>query len=204
MEYFTRSLMHAESIGLIKGIQATNKSIAISHLLFADDCMLFFHASDKGIQQIKEILHKFSLLSGEIINFNKSSAFIAGAITPEHKQRILNSLGVKQLINADKYLGLSILLEKSKTKSFASVKDSYEHRLQGWCSKTLNLATRTTLIRSVLDAMPAHYMINFRLPKTLITKLELIQRKFWWGRKKIGVIIQLLGIHSAYRRKKEG
>ncbi|XP_026436024.1 uncharacterized protein LOC113333869 [Papaver somniferum] len=166
MEYLARSLIVAESLNLLKGIKVAKNSIFINHLLFADDCMLFFNADKTSIAQVKTCLKQFSELSGQLINFSKSSAFIKGDLLYEDKLSIQNELGVKELCTSDKYLGLPILLGKSKNNSFRSIQDSYEHRFQG-CVQRL-------LIRQ----QGQHW-----LPRNIISKLDSIQRKFWWGHK---------------------
>ncbi|XP_026433777.1 uncharacterized protein LOC113331264 [Papaver somniferum] len=118
-----------------------------------------------------------------LINYSKSSAFICGDISQEEKLSITTRLGVKKLCSSDKYLGLPILLGKSKVSSFHSLKDSYNKRFSGWNSKTLNQAARTTMVKSVLNSIPAHYMSNFKMPKTTLQQLDTLQRNFWWGHK---------------------
>ncbi|XP_026458988.1 uncharacterized protein LOC113359595 [Papaver somniferum] len=109
------------------------------------------------------IIDNFGKLSGQMINFLKSAAFIAGDISDERKHYIKNKLGVKELCTSDKYLGLPILPGKSKASPFESLSDAFANRLQGWNSKTLNQAARTTLVKAVLNTIPAHYMGNFRI-----------------------------------------
>ena len=40
---------------------------------------------------------------------------------------------------------------------------------------------RVTLIRSTLSSMPAYFMSLYRIPRTIILRLEKIQRDFLWG-----------------------
>lgn len=101
----------------------------------------------------------------------------------EEKQSIVKTLGVKQLCSSDKYLGVPILLGKNKVKSFHSINEAFENKLQGWNSKILNLTSRSTMVKEVLNTIPTHYMGNFKLPKHTINKLNVIHRKFWWGYK---------------------
>ncbi|XP_026428945.1 uncharacterized protein LOC113324878 [Papaver somniferum] len=179
IEYLVISLMHAEARNLLRGIQVVKNSISANHLLFADDCILFFHADYSSINQVQSCLQNFSNISGQLINFSKSSAFVTSDLSDDAKRDIKNKLRFKQLSSSDKYLGLPILLGKSKTSSFRPIQDSYENRFQGWCSKTLNQAAKTTLVNSFLNSIPSHYMnegsLAFRnLEKfniSLITKL---------------------------------
>lgn len=46
-----------------------------SHLLFADNCFLFFWATLEECNNMKSILTTYELASGQAINYNKSSIF---------------------------------------------------------------------------------------------------------------------------------
>ncbi|XP_026428455.1 uncharacterized protein LOC113324353 [Papaver somniferum] len=152
-------------------------------LIHQYDCLLFLQVDDKTITNVLNILDNFGKLSGQMINFSKAAAFIAGDVTDERKNQIKIKLGVKELTTSDKYLGLPILLGKSKSISFASLFDAFANRLQGWNPKTLNQAARTTLLKAVLNTISSHYMGNFKIPYCVIKKLDSIQRRFWWGNK---------------------
>lgn len=57
-------LHHAERTGLIKGIQLVQGGPTVSHLLFADDSLLLFEATQDSIQVINQILHVYEMGSG--------------------------------------------------------------------------------------------------------------------------------------------
>ncbi|KAA3476740.1 reverse transcriptase [Gossypium australe] len=59
--------------GLLKGVKASRSRPQISHLLFADDCILFNEASSRGANLLKEILRKYRRCSGQRVNFDKST-----------------------------------------------------------------------------------------------------------------------------------
>ncbi|GJR37725.1 putative RNA-directed DNA polymerase, eukaryota, reverse transcriptase zinc-binding domain protein [Tanacetum coccineum] len=54
-------------------------------------------------------------------------------------------------------------------------------RLSKWKSKSLSIGRRVTLIKTVLNSLGVYYFSNFKTPKKIITKLENIRRKFFWG-----------------------
>lgn len=39
---------------------------------FADDSLLFFKATPQSCEEVKDVLHKFGIILGEFINYNKS------------------------------------------------------------------------------------------------------------------------------------
>ncbi|KAA3469444.1 reverse transcriptase [Gossypium australe] len=104
--------------GFIKGAKASRQGPAISHLLFADDCIIFGEASHKGATVLKEILQEYESCSGQCMNFTKSIVFFSPNSTKEDKAMVSQLLGVKIATNPEKYLGLPNMIERRKKESF--------------------------------------------------------------------------------------
>lgn len=45
--------------GKLKGVRASRKGLGISHLLFADDCILFTEATTKGLRVLKGVMKEY-------------------------------------------------------------------------------------------------------------------------------------------------
>ena len=60
---------------LARGVRVGVHSPWISHLLFADDCLLFTQASEKGSQRLMDILNLYQRGSGQLVNMSKSANF---------------------------------------------------------------------------------------------------------------------------------
>ncbi|KAL9683131.1 hypothetical protein QQ045_014947 [Rhodiola kirilowii] len=63
-----------EDVGLIEGIKICKNAPIISHLMFADDFMLFIKAEKDAVRWIKDILDRYEAVSGQKVNFRKSEA----------------------------------------------------------------------------------------------------------------------------------
>lgn len=61
-----------EDLNMFKGIKMARRGPSISHLLFADDALLFFKTSQDACLHIQNISNRFCLISGSKINFQKS------------------------------------------------------------------------------------------------------------------------------------
>ncbi|KAA3479888.1 reverse transcriptase [Gossypium australe] len=87
----------AKAGNILKGVKASRSGPAISHLLFADDCILFTEATERGAHSLKQILKEHEMSSGQCVNYDKSIG-----------ERIAISyiLGVRRLTNPERYLGL--------------------------------------------------------------------------------------------------
>lgn len=59
--------------------------------------------------------------------------------------------------------------------------DRFEKKLAVWKRKYINFGGRLTLIKSTLGCLPQFYMSMFKMPKTVVKRLEKIQRQFLWG-----------------------
>ncbi|KAL0448757.1 UNVERIFIED_CONTAM: putative mitochondrial protein [Sesamum latifolium] len=62
-EAFSGMIRKAERAGLIQGIAISRTAPLVSHLLFADDTLIFFQASEEALQCIKDILLSFEQTS---------------------------------------------------------------------------------------------------------------------------------------------
>lgn len=60
------------------GYHPLGRNPKISHLDFSDDIMLFFDGKDSSLQEITYTLDRFQLLSGLMMNKEKTSLFHAG------------------------------------------------------------------------------------------------------------------------------
>ena len=86
----------------------------ITHLFFADDNLVFCKAKDQECQKLVDILNSYEAASGQNINTDKSSVFFSPNSPQEKKESILNILGPMQDSKHNKYLGLPIIIGKSK------------------------------------------------------------------------------------------
>lgn len=81
--------------------------VAVSHLLFADDVLIF--ASDSATAEVagnlKRFLHDFSIHSGLSTNWGKSSIFFSNCTT-DSMAAISSILNIQQRSLPVKYLGL--------------------------------------------------------------------------------------------------
>ena len=53
--------------------------ISVSHIIFADDLMVFLRADKRNARRLKLLLDEFSSLSGLTIKYHKSEIFFGGA-----------------------------------------------------------------------------------------------------------------------------
>lgn len=83
-EVFSSLLLQAERKNHISGLRFA-KDVTISHLIFADDSLVFSTASVTECKHLKEIFDRYEKASGQIFNFDKSSMFFGGKIPEGQK-----------------------------------------------------------------------------------------------------------------------
>ncbi|KAA3488532.1 non-ltr retroelement reverse transcriptase [Gossypium australe] len=131
------SLMRsAKKDGLVKGAKASRRGPEISHLLFADDCMMFGEATKQGAKNMKDILKEYESCSGQCVNFNKSTIFYSSNTTVEAKEVVSSLLGVRSSSSPEKYLGLPNVVGKRKKEAFQSILDKITLRIESWSTSS--------------------------------------------------------------------
>lgn len=79
-EVFSNLLICAERQSLIHGLRF-DKNVTISHLLFADDSLVFTRASTEDCSQLKAIFDCHATATGQLFNYDKSSMFFSRKIS---------------------------------------------------------------------------------------------------------------------------
>ncbi|KAL4274732.1 hypothetical protein AHAS_Ahas20G0036600 [Arachis hypogaea] len=142
-------------------LRIKNQGPAISHLLFADDLLIFVEATVDQIENVMVTMEEFCNISGLKISPTKTT--------------IVFSNNVKQNI-------------KNQIKMYAIIKKSHvwgervQSKLKGWKAQCLSLARRITLAKSVLGPIANFEMQHDRVPKGIYLEIKKAQRRFIWGR----------------------
>jgi hypothetical protein len=178
---FSRLMFKEECFGSLQGLQIDRNCLAIHHLLFADDLLIFGKATVLVAASIKSCLDKYCKWSVQSINASKSSIRFSKNILPSKIAAISNFFPYPSNHGTSLYLGLPILMGKSKKRAFQGIMDKVLSRIAGWRAKTLSQVGRLILIKSAVVALPSYAMSTFLLPKSLCSELDRIFKKFWWG-----------------------
>ena len=171
----------AETHNNILGTRVCRDAPSVSHLLFADDCFLFFRVEEAQTQIMKDILLKYEAVSGQSINLPKFEIFYSQNFAENLKNAIAHILGVCAVLGTGKYLGLPSMIGRDRNAIFAYIKDRVWQKINSWSSKCLSKAGREVMIKSVLQAIPLYVMSIFQLSSNLIISIEKMMNSFWWS-----------------------
>lgn len=162
----------AERSGYIHGIKICRRAPIVSHLLFADDSLLFMRAVDQEVEFVKDLLHRYELASGQAINFDKSAMIFSNNVQQQRRRSLAGILGVQEKTDVGNYLGIPSLIGKNKRQTFQYIKDRIWKKVSSWKGKTLSMAGREVLIKSVAQAIPAYCMSMYLLPPSLGDEIQ--------------------------------
>ncbi|KAL0322048.1 UNVERIFIED_CONTAM: hypothetical protein Scaly_2501200 [Sesamum calycinum] len=88
-------------------------------------------ASEEQLGEIRRILGLYVRVSGQEVNFGKSSMVVSGGWPEAVKHYLASILGVRLVAQHNKYLGLSAVGERSRKELFRSIRDQLWERIFG-------------------------------------------------------------------------
>ncbi|KAL0314573.1 UNVERIFIED_CONTAM: putative mitochondrial protein [Sesamum angustifolium] len=179
-EAFSALLQREERGGRLQGVAVCRRAPRVSHLLFADDTLIFCQAKVDAAWCILEVLDNFGRAAGQEINFAKSSVVFSRNTVASLRDEIQGILNIRVEGRHDLYLGLPSVVGKTRRSVFQSIRDRVWNRINGWNERNLSQAGKEILIKAVAQAIPTYAMGCFRLPISLIKELQSMVANFWW------------------------
>jgi len=116
-------IRRVEARGDLRGTSVCRGAPPVTHLLFTDDCFLFFKATEIQAQVMHSILSTYEVASDQAISLPKSEIFYSRKVSDTLQHSITNIMGVQVVLGTCKYLGLPSMIGKNRTSVFSYVKD---------------------------------------------------------------------------------
>jgi hypothetical protein len=88
---------------LVEPVKVCRRAPEVSHLLFADDTLLFFKASPQQSQNVSEIIDAYAAATGQLINRAKCSILFSPGCPPTTRTIIIQTLQVQEPKFEEKY-----------------------------------------------------------------------------------------------------
>eukprot|EP00253_Pinus_taeda_P014894 PITA_14894 len=153
----------------------------INHAQFADDTLLLGGASINSARSFKKELDICKEASGSKINYSKITIY-GWNCSVKDLADIARLLEIKvcQTWESFKYLGIPIFKSTPKVTHWMPLLDKLKLRIQAWGTSWLNTAGKIILIKSVLISMPLFQHSILLAPKTFLSKMDGMLRRFLW------------------------
>ena len=175
-------MKRAEGAGLLQGFRVDGRwggGVCVSHLLFADDTILFCDADEE------QILHVRMLLLCLKVNALKSEMVPIGEVP--NVLVLAEILGCRIGSLPMTYLGMPLGASHKSPTIWNPILEKIEHKLAGW-KKYLSKGGRLTLLKSTLSSLPTYFLSLFTIPTHVANKLKGCKgiscggtpRHIWW------------------------
>ncbi|XP_074305590.1 uncharacterized protein LOC141640808 [Silene latifolia] len=123
--------------------------LKMTHLMFADDLLLFCKGDIKSVTILMEAFKVFTATTGLTISSEKSDIYMNGVVSDEAKA-ILDVTGFKRGVLPFKYLWVCISHKKLSKIDCNILVDKMLARFRGWNKRKLSYSARLVLVKAVL------------------------------------------------------
>lgn len=180
-DLLSRLLTRAEQNGLISGVKLSRLSPKVTHLMYADDLVIYTKATPEEATHVSHCLRHYCHWTGQAINWHKSAIHFSSNTPTLARTEICHTMGIQECQHKETYLGHPFCKFKSKSKVYKVVLEKMENKISGWKKRALSMAGHTVLIKSMVQAVPLHVMQSFLLSHALLKKMDRRIKNFFWG-----------------------
>ncbi|XP_020270848.1 uncharacterized protein LOC109846037 [Asparagus officinalis] len=181
MEYLTRMLNLLKDDKNFK-FHPKCKNLNITHLVFADDLLLFCKGDPYSVNRLYQCVEYFGACSGLEANPAKCSIFYSG-VSDETKHEISNSLGFPEGSLPIRYLGLPLISKRMSYIDCNPLLLKISNQFQSCMNnKSLSYARRIQIIKSVILGIQNFWTSSYILPVKVLQKIDELCRCFLWGK----------------------
>ncbi|XP_013617795.1 PREDICTED: uncharacterized protein LOC106324361 [Brassica oleracea var. oleracea] len=185
LEVFSQMLNAKFRVGDI-GYHPKTSDLEVTHLVFADDIMIFFDGKKNSLANIVDTMELFATWSGLRMNKEKTKLFVGGLNQAETTE--LRSLGFTLGSMPIRYLGLPLMHRKLRISKYRPLLVKISGQFTAWSCKKLSYAGRAQLINSDAYSKFKVYALASYGPEILL----------------IVEWLRLRGAQSVYLKEKEG
>ncbi|RVX11584.1 LINE-1 retrotransposable element ORF2 protein [Vitis vinifera] len=152
MEAFSRLIHRVVRGGFLSGCRIKGRrgdGALVSHLLFADDTLVFCDTSQDQMAYLSWLLMWFEAISGLRINLDKSEILPVGRV--ENLELLAHKVGCKVGRLPTSYLGISLGANHKSVAVWDGVEERFRKRLAKRKRQFISKGGRMTLIQSTLS-----------------------------------------------------
>ena len=161
IEVFSRMVKRMEGAGLFSDFRVDGKrgrGECVSHLLFADDTILFCDAKVEQVLHVRLLLFCFQAVTSLKVNVAKSEMVPIGEVN--NVQALAEILGCRVGALPMTYLGMPLGAPHKSPSIWNPILEKFERKLAGWKKLYLSKDGRLTLLKSTLSSLPTYFFIS--------------------------------------------
>ncbi|KAM1158750.1 hypothetical protein ACFX19_032575 [Malus domestica] len=99
-------IQNASEMGFIEGIQVSGNGPSLSHLIFADDTLIFLKATKTNYTNIVKLLNAYCHASGQVVSLQKSIVYFSTNTPPTIYEELCDILHMPKVEDPRSYLGI--------------------------------------------------------------------------------------------------
>eukprot|EP00253_Pinus_taeda_P017348 PITA_17348 len=166
--HLDKKMMDQEIVGLCIASGVKN----INHALFVDDTLSLGAASVLIASSFKGVLDELFLISGSSLNNGKCHTYCRNT-TSSMLNSISRTLGFVASSNwtSFKYLGLPVFLKRAFSRDWLPQLEKFKNKLLAWGFSWLNIASKSVLIKNVLNSLPLFQFYVLLAPSGILKKM---------------------------------
>jgi hypothetical protein len=144
--------------------------------LYADDAAVFINPTAQDLQATRFILQLFADASGLITNLEKIELYPIRCQGLNLQELLETNQSLSQFLCT--YLGLPLHYKKLPKTALYPLVQKIGNRLPSWKRNLLTYPDRELLVKTVLSAMPTHFLTLYKLSKWAERDIDRFRRSF--------------------------
>nr|XP_016492705.1 PREDICTED: uncharacterized protein LOC107812184 [Nicotiana tabacum] len=158
----------------------------LNHLAYAENTIICASAHSDSLKKVMTILGSYERISGQLINKAKSSYYMHVKAVNSLFQEVGDAIGFARGEFPFTYLGCPIFYTRRRKDYYNDLIKKVKAKLHSWKGKLLSFGGKATLISSVLQSMPVHFLSVLDPPDNIIEYLHKMFARFFWSTKEEG------------------
>ncbi|KAF5468900.1 hypothetical protein F2P56_013011 [Juglans regia] len=153
----------------------------VSHLLYADDLLVFVTGGKQSVLKLMNTLEVYEKWSGQLINKEKSTFFFSKSISTARRRNLKRTTGLVEGNFPLTYLGVPLVSGRLTSRELEPLIEKIRRKIAGWKVNLLSQGGRLTLMKHVLACISTHMLAVLNVPLRVFKKLNSLLSTFFWG-----------------------
>ncbi|XP_074267250.1 uncharacterized protein LOC141590572 [Silene latifolia] len=154
--------------------------LGLTHLIFADDLMIFTRGDVPSVNAVLNTLNDFSKWSGLSANTDKTDIYFGG-VPDAIKHQILMHTGFSEGTFPFRYLGIPLHSSRNSFDNYGALINKIQTHLHHWTTNFFSYAGRAQLLNSVIFGLTNFWCATALLPKNVVKLINKLCKNFFWN-----------------------